>query len=57
MLKDLIAQRNALDEEIKKTRRKEGKSEIKRVVKTYALSPAYLRKLADRVEQKRKLYK
>ena len=54
MLKELIAQRNALNVQIEKTRSREGKSRIKELIKEYGLTPEYLHKLATRLKEKKK---
>ena len=52
MLKELIAQRRAIDAQIVKVRSEEGKSKIKELIKEYGLTPEYLHNLATRLKEK-----
>lgn len=53
MLKELIKQRKELDVQIEKTRKKEGKVEIKKIIKHYGLTPEYIAQLAERLKQRK----
>lgn len=55
-LSKMIQQKRELDAQIAKARSKEGKSEIKRIVKEYKTPAAYLVKLAERVKNKPSIY-
>lgn len=55
-LTQMLQEQRELDKQIAKARSKEGKSEIKRIVKEYKTPAAYLVKLAERVKNNHSIY-
>lgn len=55
-LSKMIQQKRELDAQIAKACSKEGKAEIKRIVKEYKIPATYLVKLAERVKNNPSIY-
>lgn len=53
----MLQEQRELDKQIAKARSKEGKAEIKRIVKEYKIPAAYLVKLAERVKNNPSIYR
>lgn len=56
-LTQMLQEQRELDKQIAKARSKEGKSEIKRIVKEYKIPASYLVKLAERVNNNPSIYR
>lgn len=55
-LEDLEKQAKMLEDQIKKQRQKEYKTQIKKLVKEYKIPSSYLRQLADRMDSNPSIY-